>query len=544
MPELDPFRATPDVAAYAPRAASERALAQLAAALRRAGGCAVLRGPAGIGKTLVAHLAAAQLGSELDVASVPISSLEPGDLWAWVAGSAHARDGGALDARAAVLERARSGRGLLLAIDDAELLPNATRASIAAALDESGGALRALFVAADGERGDELVAELAARAVIVELDAAMSPDETASFVAARLAGLRDRGAAERFTPETVARIHELAEGNPARVIELCDVLVRPEETARAHEHARLLRPDAVASGIAQRSRESVERVADLSDEDLALAVARRRNAPARASNVAKPARAPLRAAESTPRRARRDALPLALGGLALAIALAAAGLYKLYLDRSRPPAGHTARLFTPTAAEAPASEPNAAAPAAIAVREAPAPDRASPSPIEAGASIVASEPEPAPEAQPEPEPARETASEPIAAAAPLPARKPALAPAPAATPERARARAAAAPEMDEEIPPEQRAIAGRRPPSQIALEPSDRERVRVRIEAPQGTSISIDGADYGEAPLAEIELDAGIHRFVARGADGVAREHIAQVDAANRRIDLRAPAGR
>ncbi|MEZ4216603.1 MAG: hypothetical protein R3E88_09005 [Myxococcota bacterium] len=86
------------------------------------------------------------------------------------------------------------------------------------------------------------------------------------------------------------------------------------------------------------------------------------------------------------------------------------------------------------------------------------------------------------------------------------------------------------------IPPALRAVAGRRPPAEIAIERG--APVLVRIVAREGDEVRIDGALFGRAPIAEVALAPGEHRFSARSPSGEEREVVARVDDAHRRVDL------
>src|SRR5262245_50509117 len=80
----DPFGLTPDTAAYVPREATERALAELAEAVHGRARPVVLLAPGGAGKTLLLHLLAQRCQPALRSVYLPNPRLEPLELCTWV----------------------------------------------------------------------------------------------------------------------------------------------------------------------------------------------------------------------------------------------------------------------------------------------------------------------------------------------------------------------------------------------------------------------------------------------------------------------------
>src|SRR5262249_14959182 len=124
---LDPFGLTPDTAAYVPRPATERVIAELLEGLHHGAEPVALLGPAGSGKTLLLHLLAERARPALQGVYLPNPRLGPEELCTWVLrglGAAVEEDPVWL-LRAAVAHLRERGEGCLLLIDDAHRLSDA-----------------------------------------------------------------------------------------------------------------------------------------------------------------------------------------------------------------------------------------------------------------------------------------------------------------------------------------------------------------------------------------------------------------------------------
>lgn len=556
MASRDPFAFSPDVAAYLPRDATERALALLAEAVHLADRPVVFEGPAGIGKTLLLHVLVDRLGGQVRPVAVPIPTLAPSDLWHWVASRLGIASEG--DALAAIEQSQTSGAPVLLMIDDANALPEETVTSLRAALDAQMPGLRAVLVVSDdAEESEALHLALGEPVHRIRFAEAMTADECADYICARLAASDlDAGTRARFDDPMLARIHAHTHGVPAAVHELADLLVRPDAAARAHELAPELRPDIVSKAAARRSSESIDRVGEWGDEDLAKTVAGRRRAmdteeAAHVVGVFAPDDdadgAPEPAAPAPERASSAGRIALAAGVVGLL-----AGVMVWQLDLFAPPTPiHVATFVREDAApsrvdvvtqppglsrvvaKAPPIAAEEVAPSNDAQEEvvpenAPDPFPTEPAEVARVAESIAMIPEPVVErvaAAPAVEvvPAPEVVEKPAAANRENPKRA-----AVAAVPAKTR----------EGVKPRIAAIAGRKPPSAIAVAPSAVATHLARVLAPAGTRIEIGDEVRGTAPLAAVFLVEGEHRVRWTREDGVSAEQVFRVDAANRVLDL------
>lgn len=213
----DPFGLTPNPAAYVPREASERALAQLLEAVERGDRPAVLIGPPGLGKTLLLHVLARRVGHELHVAYVPNPALDPEGLCRWVLA---ALGSPAVSEPVTTLEGLLDGlrerdSALLLLVDDVGTLPIETASWLSELCARSRGALRVAIAALEDSEPDREVLLALGPVRPVPMDAPMSAHESEAYVAGRLrAAGAPEALRERFDRATIGRLHRLAGGNP------------------------------------------------------------------------------------------------------------------------------------------------------------------------------------------------------------------------------------------------------------------------------------------------------------------------------------------
>ncbi|MDJ0866731.1 MAG: ATP-binding protein, partial [Myxococcota bacterium] len=228
MSPIDPFGPTPDPAGYVPRPATERALEALQAALADGAVAVALRGPSGIGKTLLLHVLAARNASARRVAYVRYPQMAAEDQCRWVLATlGEATDG---DPSEALLAAARSGAGLVLLCDEADHFPEAAAEALLDLARGSGGAIQLVLVAGEAAAEAEEDAENAetdeewpapwrggaAAGPVVWLREPMNGDETAAYVAARLerAGA-DEATRARFHPAVLRAMAERSGGLPS-----------------------------------------------------------------------------------------------------------------------------------------------------------------------------------------------------------------------------------------------------------------------------------------------------------------------------------------
>jgi type II secretory pathway predicted ATPase ExeA len=238
------FALVPDPSAYVPRAATEAALAAVAAALDRGAAAVVLRGPEGIGKSLVLRLLGARLGPGYDVLHVVTGALPLADLLALALGARGSAAAGRDRLRSAVAGALReAGRGptLVLPVDDAGALSLAAARGLAGLARRAEHSLRLVF-AEDPGAGASLLAAFGASLAEVRLEGPMSGLEVATYLDARLARAPlPEGLRSRFAEPEIARLHALSGGIPARLnrlaIELASAPAFPLEPAPGPERA-------------------------------------------------------------------------------------------------------------------------------------------------------------------------------------------------------------------------------------------------------------------------------------------------------------------
>jgi MSHA biogenesis protein MshM len=225
----DPFGLTPDTGSYVPREATERALAELVAAVQRAEEPVVLLGPAGAGKTLLLHLLPERVGAGLRSVYLPNPRLTPEELCTWVARRLGAPPGeeATLLLRAWIAHLREKEQACLLLLDDADALPQATARWLGAFARESRGGLRLALAALAGEGAERTLRALGGALRRVELPAAMSPEETAEYVGWRLArAAAPEALRARFDAAALADLHRVAGGNVRRLHLAVEALLR------------------------------------------------------------------------------------------------------------------------------------------------------------------------------------------------------------------------------------------------------------------------------------------------------------------------------
>ena len=211
------FAPVPERAAYVPRPTTEAALRAIASALESGTRRIAVRGPAGMGKSLLLRLLEGRLPANFDVLHVTPGVLPLADLLAFALGARAPRG---------VSLPAGGDRVLVLPIDDAEELTIPVARGLAGLVRKAEGALR-LVIAVRGEPREPLVAALGGSLAEVALDQPMTEPEVALYLAVRL---HRAGASEdvrrRLGSEHAARLHAQAGGNPGRLNRLASDLLR------------------------------------------------------------------------------------------------------------------------------------------------------------------------------------------------------------------------------------------------------------------------------------------------------------------------------
>ena len=275
---IDPFQAAPDPALYVPRRASERAVTEFERGLfQTLEAVVVLVGPPGIGKSVVLAEVARRLDGRCTCVTVEFAGLPLPELCKWVLRELEAGESGGdangpgssidrlrnwmfrgptreRDPEGALVQRAleleRTGRPLVVLIDDADEMDGRTAASLAKLAGRAQGALFIGIASCD----DRLLASAGKRSVAVSLTDPMSHDETARYIGARL----DRSGASRelrarLDRDCVARLHAYAQGNPRRVHGEISLIQIELESQRERALGRPVEPPPAAAAPARPS---------------------------------------------------------------------------------------------------------------------------------------------------------------------------------------------------------------------------------------------------------------------------------------------------
>lgn len=227
VPAPVPFGETSNPADYVPREATEEALLAVERAIR-AGRCAALTTPPGLGKSLLLRLMERRLTPEFQCLFLAYGALSISELCAWALGLMGEPAGE--DPPAALLRHARraseSGRVLLLLIDDGGSMPIETARELGSLVRESGNRLRLVIAGADDATSSRVLSVVHPKIVDVRCSEPMTRVETRLYVETRLeqAGVSPelRG---RFHEDAIGWIHRLSGGIPRRIHDLAGSLL-------------------------------------------------------------------------------------------------------------------------------------------------------------------------------------------------------------------------------------------------------------------------------------------------------------------------------
>jgi len=254
----DPFGLTPDTGAYVPRAATERAVAELVASVQAGGAPIAILGPAGAGKTLLLHLLAERAGPGLRSVYLPNPRFGPEEICTWIARSLGAPAGeDAVPLLRAWLEHLREQeQACLLLVDDVDAMPEATARWLGQLVADARGGLRLAMAALEGPATTRLLRAFGG-VRCVELGAVMSLDETAEYVNWRLRRADvPESVRARFDASAVEELHRVAQGNPRRLHLAVEAFARSgsvavlEDEIAAHADRTGAPPAASAPGAA------------------------------------------------------------------------------------------------------------------------------------------------------------------------------------------------------------------------------------------------------------------------------------------------------
>jgi type II secretory pathway predicted ATPase ExeA len=256
------FGPTPNPEAYVPWSGSERALAELRRwALDSDSSMCLLVGPPGMGKTLLLKLLAARARDALRPLFLAYPDRSEDELCRWMLAAL----GGAAadDARGALREAiAREDRGVLLLVDEGELLPADTSRWLRELAAGVRGRLR-IAIALTREPAHEALAELfGPLCETVRIEEPMSRADVAAHVRAELARAAvDDAVRARFDDEALGQLHERSQGVPRSLQSLGAALLFEAQRARGaieHPHVGEIRAALAAadpdSAVASRRR--------------------------------------------------------------------------------------------------------------------------------------------------------------------------------------------------------------------------------------------------------------------------------------------------
>ena len=268
---IDPFQSAPDSALYVPRRASERAATEFERGLfQTLEAVVVLVGPPGIGKSVVLAEVARRLEGRCTCVTVEFAGMPLPELCKWVLRELEAVESGGdasgpgspigrlrswmkrgptreRDPEGALVQRAlhleRSGRSLVVLIDDADEMDWRTAAALANLAGRAQGALFIGIASCD----DRLLASAGKRSVAVTISDPMTHEETARYITSRLERSgASRELRARLDRDCVARLHTYSQGNPRRVHGEISLIQIELESARRRAAGLPLEPPPAA----------------------------------------------------------------------------------------------------------------------------------------------------------------------------------------------------------------------------------------------------------------------------------------------------------
>jgi type II secretory pathway predicted ATPase ExeA len=224
-----PFGETVDPAAYVALPSRESVVRRLRFGLEHGQGAALMFGPPGSGKTLVARVLAGAVAAP--AAHLTFPAMPPADLFSLLATELGAESGATVGQTLQGLRRrladasARGGRPLLV-VDEAHLIDEpATFEALRALLNFAslGPPDLMLLLVAAPEVLLRLPAGLADRLTARCLLGPLSEDETHTYINGRLAAAGASATSPFFPREATAALHRAADGLPRRLNRLADL---------------------------------------------------------------------------------------------------------------------------------------------------------------------------------------------------------------------------------------------------------------------------------------------------------------------------------
>jgi len=235
LPSPDnPFEASVDPRGYVPRAACDEVLDRLERHIRDGVPAILLRGPEGIGKSMLLAILHERMAELRQIAHVAVSPSPSMEISHRILDQLEVDfDEEPASTLVATARRyALSGRRVLVIIDQATHAPLASSRQLARAAARAGGDLCVLFAVTEeaGAEGFEREIRAETELATVRFDTPMNADETFDYVTRRLdQTIASKALRDRFDEAAFRYVIEGARGNPRLANELAyDALLRLE----------------------------------------------------------------------------------------------------------------------------------------------------------------------------------------------------------------------------------------------------------------------------------------------------------------------------
>ncbi len=222
---INPFEVAVDARVYVSRPASDDALGQLERLVSEVAPAVVLRGPAGIGKSMLLAVLDERFAGSWRVARIAVSPSPSMEISHRVLDQLEVEREDEGDPSAALALAARNaaarGRRVLVIVDQATHAPVASSRQLVRAATRARGDLCVVFAVTEDEAdAASFEREIGAEAAVVTVrfDTPMDAEETAEYIRRHLGESSDAAALEdKFDESAMRYVTEGARGNPRRV---------------------------------------------------------------------------------------------------------------------------------------------------------------------------------------------------------------------------------------------------------------------------------------------------------------------------------------